>query len=97
MSVTTADCLPNVAARVPSRPTSTGRGSSSASTTADIQPDELSRIFATMDGEHRLFAQLLYGTGLRITEGLQLRVKDVDFEMSERLRHPLGTGVARPL
>jgi integrase len=33
-----------------------------------------------MDGEHRLFAQLLYGTGMRIAEGLQLRVKDVDFE-----------------
>jgi integrase len=33
-----------------------------------------------MEGEHRLFAQLLYGTGMRITEGLQLRVKDVEFE-----------------
>ena len=45
-----------------------------------LSPDELARIFAVMEGEHRLFAQLLYGTGLRITEGLQLRVKDVDFE-----------------
>lgn len=44
-----------------------------------LWPDEIARIFAVMDGEHRLFAQLLYGTGLRITEGLQLRVKDVDF------------------
>ena len=32
-----------------------------------------------LEGEHRLFAQLLYGTGLRISEGLRLRVKDVDF------------------
>jgi integrase len=32
-----------------------------------------------MTGEHQLFAQLLYGTGLRLTEGLQLRVKDLDF------------------
>jgi integron integrase len=31
------------------------------------------------DGAHRLLAELLYGTGLRITEALQLRVKDVDF------------------
>ena len=29
---------------------------------------------------HRLFAQLLYGTGMRISEGLQLRVKDLDFD-----------------
>jgi hypothetical protein len=26
-----------------------------------------------MEGEHLLLAQLLYGTGMRITEGLQLR------------------------
>lgn len=31
------------------------------------------------DGVHRLLAELLYGTGLRITEALQLRVKDLDF------------------
>jgi integrase len=33
-----------------------------------------------LEGEHRLFAQLLYGTGMRISEGLQLRVKDLDFD-----------------
>ena len=44
-----------------------------------LWPDEITRIFALMEGEQKLFAQLLYGTGLRITEGLQLRVKDVDF------------------
>jgi integron integrase len=32
--------------------------------------------------EHRLFAELLYGTGMRLMEGLRLRVKDVDFERS---------------
>ena len=42
--------------------------------------EEVARILAFMDGEHRLFAQLLYGTGMRITEALQLRTKDVDFE-----------------
>ena len=30
--------------------------------------------------EHRLFAELLYGTGMRLMEGLRLRVKDVDFD-----------------
>ena len=29
---------------------------------------------------HQLFGQLLYGTGMRLTEGLHLRVKDIDFE-----------------
>lgn len=32
-----------------------------------------------MEGTHRLLAQLLYGTGMRIAESLQLRVKDLDF------------------
>lgn len=44
-----------------------------------LVPDEVARVLALLEGEHRLFAQLLYGTGLRITEGLRLRVKDVDF------------------
>ena len=30
--------------------------------------------------EHALFAQLLYGTGMRILEGLRLRTWDVDFD-----------------
>jgi integron integrase len=44
-----------------------------------LSPDEVARILRVLKGEHRLFAQLLYGTGMRINEGLQLRVKDVDF------------------
>jgi integrase len=34
----------------------------------------------TTHGHHPLLARLLYGTGMRITEALQLRVKDVDFD-----------------
>jgi len=45
-----------------------------------LSPDEVARLLCFLDGEHRLFAQLLYGTGMRIDEGLQLRVKDMDFE-----------------
>lgn len=44
-----------------------------------LSRDEVAAVLSLMDGEHRLLARLLYGTGLRITEGLQLRVKDVDF------------------
>jgi integron integrase len=41
--------------------------------------DEVARLFAKLDGEQRLFMELLYGTGMRIMEGVRLRVKDVDF------------------
>ena len=40
---------------------------------------EVASVFRGLRDEHRLFAQLLYGTGMRLTEALQLRVKDVDF------------------
>jgi len=39
-----------------------------------LSKDELAAVFRQLDGVPRLFAQLLYGTGMRLTEGLQLRV-----------------------
>ena len=42
--------------------------------------DEVARVLMALDAPHRLFAQLLYGTGMRIMEGIRLRAKDVDFE-----------------
>jgi integron integrase len=41
--------------------------------------DEVAAVFRGLDGEQRLCAQLLYGTGMRLSEGLQLRIKDIDF------------------
>ncbi len=41
--------------------------------------EEVLRILEHLQGEHRLIAQLLYGTGMRIMEAFRLRVKDVDF------------------
>ena len=41
--------------------------------------DEVLSVLARLQGEHQLLARLLYGTGLRITEALCLRVKDIDF------------------
>jgi integrase len=32
-----------------------------------------------LSGTHQLIARLLYGSGLRLMEGLRLRVKDIDF------------------
>ena len=45
-----------------------------------LSRDEVASTLTLLQGEHRLLAQLLYGTGMRIHEALQLRVKDVDFE-----------------
>jgi integron integrase len=40
---------------------------------------EVERVLGFMEGEVGLLARLLYGTGMRLMEGLSLRVKDVDF------------------
>lgn len=45
-----------------------------------LPPVEVSRILSFLEGEHRLFAQFLYGTDMQISERLQLRVKDLDFD-----------------
>jgi integron integrase len=45
-----------------------------------VSREELARVFLGLAGEQRLFAQLLYGTGIRLSEGLNLRVKDIDFD-----------------
>ena len=42
--------------------------------------DEVGQLLVALDAQHRLLAQLLYGTGMRIMEAIRLRVKDVDFE-----------------
>lgn len=44
-----------------------------------LSAQEVAAVLALMEGEHRLLAQVLYGTGMRLTEGLRLRVKDLDF------------------
>ncbi len=41
--------------------------------------DEVAGLLAQMEGEPALLARLLYGTGMRLMEGIRLRVKDVDF------------------
>ena len=44
--------------------------------------DEVARVLAALHGAgpHRLLAELLYGTGMRLLEGLRLRTKDIEFE-----------------
>ena len=45
--------------------------------------EEVKRILDHMEGTERLFATLLYGTGMRLMEGLRLRVKDLDFSYDQ--------------
>jgi integron integrase len=44
---------------------------------------EVPRVLAELAGPVRLVAMLLYGSGLRLLECLQLRVKDLDFDRHE--------------
>ncbi len=44
---------------------------------------EMERWLAAMPDTYRLFCRLLYGTGMRLMEGLRLLVKDLDFERNQ--------------
>ncbi len=48
-----------------------------------LTKQEVDLVLAKMDGLYALFAKLLYGTGMRLTECAQLRVKDIDFQRRE--------------
>ena len=48
-----------------------------------LSRSEVNRLLSCMEGLDALLAMLLYGTGMRISEALRLRMKDVDFERNE--------------
>ncbi|CAN5168785.1 integron integrase [soil metagenome] len=48
---------------------------------AVFTPNEAKSIIAELEGTPHLIVSLLYGSGMRLTEVLRLRVKDIDFEM----------------
>jgi integron integrase len=52
---------------------------------------EVSALLTAMGGMRRMQASLLYGTGMRLLEGLRLRVQDLDFDKNEiRVRRAKG-------
>ena len=48
-----------------------------------LTPEEVKAIIVHLSGIHRLVVQVLYGSGLRLAEAQQLRVKDVDFNQRQ--------------
>ncbi|MDA3936663.1 MAG: integron integrase [Actinomycetota bacterium] len=48
-----------------------------------MTPEEVTAVLAELDGEMLLMASLLYGSGLRLSECLRLRVQDIDFAGGE--------------
>ena len=48
-----------------------------------LSPLEVRAVIGQLSGRMRLIALLLYGSGLRLSEALRLRVKDVDLERNE--------------
>ncbi len=56
---------------------------SSAHLPVVLTREEVARLLDRLCGTHRLIGALLYGTGMRIMEGVRLRVKDVEFARGE--------------
>jgi integron integrase len=53
--------------------------------------DEIARLLAHLKGTPLLVCQLLYGAGLRLDEGVSLRVQDLDFDSKQiTVRHGKG-------
>lgn len=48
-----------------------------------LTKEEVLAVIQNLSKVHKLVIQVLYGSGLRLTEGLQLRVKDLDFAQQQ--------------
>jgi len=59
------------------------RAKSSRKLPTVLTPEEVRAVIQHMSGVHRLIVQLLYGSGLRLREAMQLRIKDLDFPQSQ--------------
>ena len=48
-----------------------------------LTPEEIREVFRFLEGQVVLLCRILYGSGMRLLEGLRMRVKDVDFARHE--------------
>lgn len=56
-----------------------------------LEPEQVSEILAQLKGRDKLIIELLYGSGLRISECLRLRIQDIDTErLSLTIRNGKG-------
>ena len=52
-----------------------------------LTKEDVQKVIAQMSGMCALMAKLLYGSGMRLNECVQLRVKDIDFEQRQIVIH----------
>ena len=73
----------NILNKPPSTPINALRAKTSLRLPTILSQTETQALLNALSGSHQLIARLLYGSGLRLMEGLRLRVKDVDFEQHQ--------------
>lgn len=59
------------------------RSSKSRKIPVVLTQDEVRQVITLLEGVPQLVVKLLYGSGLRITEAIRLRVQDIDFEYKQ--------------
>jgi integron integrase len=57
---------------------------------------EISRILLLLEGPHRLIANIMYGSGLRLSESVSLRIQDLDFDYRQVMVRNAKGGKDRP-
>lgn len=50
-----------------------------------LSKKEVVKVFNNLDGTNKIIVSLLYGSGLRLSEALKLRIKDIDFDYKQIL------------
>ena len=48
-----------------------------------LSKSEVAEVLNNLEGTHWLIRMLIYGAGLRLSEELQLRIKDIDFTYNQ--------------
>jgi site-specific recombinase XerD len=68
-----------------SRPIAARRARQSKRLPTVLTKDEVLQVMGVLSGGHELMAKLLSGSGLRLMEGVRLRVKDLDCGQHQRI------------